>query len=114
MRGIAVKVYASFYPLAPAEAEALGDALDGLAPLVMGDASAVFREGDMVRISYEGLYYPVDDALDVLERLLPATAQGRLDFIDMEGWTITRHVYAGGKRTGNIRNLNDVLDHSGH
>ena len=114
MRGVALKVYASFYPLAPEEVEALGDALDGLAPLVMGDASTVFREGDMIRISYEGLYYPVDDALDVLEELLPATAQGRLDAIDMEGWTITRYLYAGGKRTHNTRSLNDILDHSGH
>ena len=114
MRGVHHKVFASFYPLAPAEALALSEALEGLSWLVVGEETFVFREGDMLRLSFEGQYFPVDEALELLDGLLPESAEGRFDAIDMDAWTITRHLYAKGKRHSNTRSLNDVLEYSGH
>ncbi|MDD4701701.1 MAG: hypothetical protein PHI96_05725 [Desulfovibrio sp.] len=108
-----LKVYGHVYPvsavcyadLAAACADALPDA---------EDIPVLERDGDMARISFEGVYFPVDEVLEVLARHLGAEHKGKLDVLDMEGWRLTRHVFEGGRITSSSAPLNNVLDYSGH
>lgn len=80
----------------------------------------LFLEGDMVRISWEGLYFPVDEVLEALGNSLPPEAEGKLDYLDLEAWTLTRFVFTPKTGSGekafssSTRNLNQVLEYSGH
>lgn len=109
---ILVKVYGAFYPADPSCHEAV--ALSGKNVVPNGEPW-LFFEGDMVRFAFEGLYFPLDEVLAALRSALPEHAAGKLDYLDLEAWTITRHVLVPGRSfTVATRGLNDVLDHSGH
>lgn len=70
--------------------------------------------GNLLNIAYEGCYFPVEEFLAALKPELEAASQGKLDYIDMEKWTLTRYTFNGGLVTFSTRGLNDVLAHSGH
>jgi len=72
------------------------------------------REGDLLRISFEGIYFPVDDCLEVLAHHLQPAHQGKLDVLDLEDWRLTRHVFSQGRIVQSSAPLNNVLDYSGH
>lgn len=107
------KVYGHVYPinadfyadLARACADALPDA---------DDIPVLEKDGDMARISFEGVYFPVDEVLEALARHLGSEHKGKLDVLDMDGWRLTRHVLEGGRINTSSAPLNNVLDYSGH
>lgn len=109
---ILVKVYGAFYPVDTdcyAAVSLVGE------HVVPNDEPWLFFEGDMLRFAFEGLYFPLDDVLDALRDALPEHAAGKLDYLDLEAWTMARHVLTPGRVfTLSTRGLNDVLDHSGH
>ncbi|MBD5539031.1 MAG: hypothetical protein HDQ94_03410 [Desulfovibrio sp.] len=109
---VLVKVYGNLFPAGEADREALARACAGRAPA--GDGEAVFLEGDLVRISFEGLYFPVEDVLEAIAARLTPAQQGKLDVLDLEAWRMTRHLFAGGRITSRAAPLNNVLDFSGH
>ena len=49
------------------------------------------------RISFEGVFFPLDDVLDALRPLLCAESSGKIDLIDMEAWTLTRAAFPARK-----------------
>lgn len=114
---IIAKTYAAFSPageqcrLAVQEA---GTAAVGASP------PWLFLEGDLLRISWEGMFFPLDDVLEALTRCLPPGAEGRLDHLDLEAWTLTRCLFhrdadaKHGEFAVTTRSLNHVLDYSGH
>ena len=71
-------------------------------------------EGDIFRISFEGVFFPLDDVLDALRPLLCAESSGKIDLIDMENWTLTRAAFSGAEITTKTVGLNHVLAYSGH
>lgn len=71
-------------------------------------------DGDLLRISFEGLYFPLEDVLSALDEYLPPDARGKLDYLDMEAWTLTRYTWGDGPRGVATRSLNQVLEYSGH
>lgn len=106
---VAIKVYAAFYPVS---GPCLGlDTLDGLYP---SDEEWLLYEDDMLRVSFEGLVFPHEEVLSLLKEWLPPEASGKMDVIDLEEWTLTRHVWEGGNFTTASRSLNQVLEYSGH
>ena len=109
---ILVKVYGAFYPAGEACAGAVREAGRG----AMGhDEPWLFDEDGMIRISFEGLYFPLDEVLAALKSALPANAEGKLDYLDLEAWTLTRHVASPGRDFAvSTRSLNHVLDYAGH
>lgn len=109
---VLLKVYGNLFPADEADREALAKACAGRVPA--GDGEAVAREGDLVRISFEGLYFPVDEVLEALAARLNPGQQGKLDVLDLEAWRMTRHLFAGGSITSRAAPLNNVLDFSGH
>lgn len=115
---ILVKVYGHVWPVDENFAAALGQACstamthDG-AGCGEGAPPVCEQDGDMVRISFEGLYFPIDDVLDVLRAGIGPTQQGKLDYLDLENWQITRHQISNGKLEVSSRSLNQVLEYSG-
>ena len=141
MKNVLIKVYAAFYPLpeslCPPELE------QELCALMVvpqpDDLPVAFRQGDMARISFEGVYFPVDEALAIIERyfrqavVLGRTGQkpegpagagagsgdapaidGKLDVLDMEAWTLTRYVWKENGLAAATRSLDHVLEYAGH
>ena len=138
MENILIKVYAAFYPLpeslCPATLERELLALMAVPQPV--DIPVAFREGDMARISFEGVYFPVDEALEIMERhfrqaeLAAAGGifcqadpemhppllriEGKLDVLDLEAWTLTRYLWKESRLCPASRSLDHVLAYSGH
>ena len=71
-------------------------------------------EGDIFRISFEGVFFPLDDVLEALRPLLCTESSGKIDLIDMEGWTLTRAAFSGTDIAVKTVGLNHVLAYSGH
>ena len=107
-----VKVYAAF---APASADVLA-AVENAGREAMGHEGTpwAFLEGNMLRISWEGLYFPLEDVLCALSATLARDAEGKLDYLDLEAWTLTRCTPQVGGFHSSTRSLNQILDYSGH
>lgn len=70
--------------------------------------------GTMLKISFEGIWFPADDLLAMIEPRLKPAQNGKLDILDIENWRLYRNIFANGKITGKCAPLNNVLDYSGH
>lgn len=111
MYQVFMKVYGAFHPTD----QRVDTALLSLQPQIMGDSAWFYRTNDMINISYEGIWFPVDDALDLLTKNLSPESTGKLDVLDLDAWTLTRHQWQGGQfQSSPARDLNSVLDYSGH
>lgn len=118
MKLVTAKVYAAFSPAPPGAAEEVARA----AAAALGpEPPVVTQEGDLLRLSWEGVYFPLEEVLSALAAVLPPEAEGRLDSIDLDAWTLTRHQrgQTQGGRQGEAfsvetRSLNHILDYSGH
>jgi len=108
---VIAKVYAAF---SPADAACLNPVERAGKSAAGHEAPWLFLDGDLLRISWEGIYFPVDEVLEALAARLPHDAQGKLDSLDLEGWVLTRHIFCDGAFTASTRSLNHVLDYSGH
>ena len=109
---VLLKVYGNLFPADETDREALARACADRVPAA--DGEAVLREGDLVRISFEGLYFPAEDVLEAIAARLKPGQQGKLDVLDLEAWRLTRHLFAEGRITSRTAPLNNVLDFSGH
>lgn len=111
MNNIIVKVYGYLRPCSENELPPLCAALR-----VLGEAGpeTLRLSGDLLNISYEGTYFPIEDFLSALSPLLSADRKGKIDYIDMEGWTLTRYSFENGFITTAKGDLNNVLSFSGH
>ncbi len=87
-----------------------GTGADSASARVPGEINA----GGLLRISFEGLYFPLQEVMAALEARLPPQATGRLDYLDLDNWTLTRYERRDGIFVSGTRGLNHVLDHSGH
>ena len=112
MERILVKVYAGLYPADAACADAVRQA-GGTVVHDSGDPW-LFHQRDLLRISFEGLYFPEQAVLAALEACLPAHAQGKVDVLDVEGWELRRYARVDGTFRLSRRPLNQVLDYAGH
>lgn len=115
MSQVTAKVYASFFPAdASVRAAVAGATAQALGP----EPAVVDLEGDLLRLSWEGVYFPLEDVLRALALSLPPKVEGRLDSIDLDAWTLTRYTLPpeqGRERAfvAHTRGLNHVLAHSG-
>lgn len=111
MQTVRVKVYGFLRPCPPeylpqlrASLRLLGDAADGV--LELG--------GELLNIAYEGAFFPLDDFMAALSPLLRPESLGKVDYLDIEAWEITRLNFENGFVTRATRDLNSALAHSGH
>ena len=108
---ILVKVYAGLYPADAACVEAVRQA--GSAACPAGGEAWLFHEGEVLRISFEGAYFPEDEVLAACEACLPAHAQGKIDVLDVEAWELRRYAREDGTFRLFRRGLNQVLEYAG-
>ena len=116
MRPITAKVYAAFFPAD----EEMRKAVEAAGVEAVGlDPARICLEGNILRISWEGVYFPVEEVLAILAASLGAEAEGKLDAIDLDAWTLTRHTLH--REAGNqavfithTRGLDHILAYSGH
>lgn len=111
MQNIVVKVYGF---LRPCSAECFGLLRSSLR--VMGsEADEVLNlQGELLNVAYEGAYFPVEDFLAALAPFLEAASIGKVDYLDMEAWRITRYNFENGFITSSSNDLNNALAYSGH
>lgn len=74
----------------------------------------VILEDDLLRISFEGIYFPTEEILAAIAAALTPAMQGKLDELDLEAWTLIRHVIANGEISAYSAPLNNVMAYSGH
>lgn len=108
-----LKAYGHVYPVSD---DFFADLARACASALPDDAAepVLARVGDMARFSFEGVYFPVDEALAAVARHLRPEHKGKLDVLDLENWRLIRHVFAEGRIRVNTAPLNNVLDYSGH
>lgn len=111
---VLVKVYGHVWPTGTALLEALRPLVQSLPPGDISPEDALELDGNLLRISYEGVYFPLDEALDIIASHLGPTSQGKVDYLDMEAWTLQRHRIVEGSLQASSASLNAVLDYSGH
>lgn len=78
------------------------------------DENAVELDGTFFTISFEGIYFMIDEFITAIKPHLTRECSGRIDYIDVDDWTLTRFWIEGGLITHNTADLNHVMDHSGH
>ncbi len=102
------KVYGAFFPVEKnvycAVEKAGTDAISSL------PEPWLFYEKDMVRLSFEGLYFPYEEVLAALQGILPVQASGKLDVLLMQDWRLQRYIWKDGKFEIVSRSLNDMLE----
>ncbi len=108
---VQIKVYGAFSPVGEDAATRVAAAGSG----AVGQPEPwLFREGDLLRISFEGIWFPWEDVWDALRETLAPAARGKLDVLDLDAWTLTRHTLDEQGVHVSTRPLNHVLDYSGH
>ncbi len=107
---VLIKVYGHIWP----STEQFYQALLPQIPTLEQMDEALELDGDLLRISFEGMYFPLEDVLPIIQSFLNNDSQGKLDYIDLEEWTLTRHSINGVNINTTCRSLNDVMDYSGH
>lgn len=109
---VLLKAYGNFWPATAALASQLGAVLVSCLPAP--DTPPARLAGTLLLISFEGLYFPVDEVICLLERSADVACQGKLDILDLENWQMTRYLLEAGKFTLSHALLNNVLAYSGH
>jgi hypothetical protein len=117
VKQVIAKTYAAFFPAH----EVCRLAVQEAGTAALGADPWLFLEGGILRIAWEGIYFPLDEVLQALNSCLPPDAEGKLDYLDLEAWTLTRHVLLQDTEAGTrdrfaitTRGLNHVLAYSGH
>ncbi len=108
MRPVIVKAYGSLHPA--------GQEVLPAVEAVLRDWSIVGAaewSGDLLRLAYEGEYFPADEVVAALEPFLTPQAEGKLDVMDLEAWTLRRFVFRGGRATSRQASLNQALESCG-
>lgn len=75
---------------------------------------AISLDGELLNISFEGIYFPLEEVLTTIQAALCGNEEGKLDKLDLESWLLTRYVIANGQIVGHKAPLNNVLAWSGH
>ncbi len=109
MRPVLIKVYGNLYPV-PQECHTLCGRV--LQSWNLEDIEEVlFYEGDMVRFSFEGDFFPCDEIAEILKSFDTVHTEGKLDCIDVEEWTLTRHFFKKNEAYRvNTASLNHALE----
>ena len=111
---VALKVYGHIYPASKELESDLEQALcTAMQDPISLDVPLLCRENDMLRISFEGNYFPEDDVVSALKKHIEPSQKGKLDVLDIENWKMTRYFFQNGTITNRSASLNSVMDYSG-
>ena len=71
-------------------------------------------DGALLRLGFEGVFFPEDEVVNAIRPFLTQKSTGKLDIINVEDWTLTRYTFDAGQLYRGQRDLNQVLEYSGH
>lgn len=108
---ILIKVYANATPVSDRLERNLREAAERAMP---AENLTIEREDALLRLAFEGVWFPEEEIVGIIERALASGGSGKLDALDLESWTLRRYVFAAGKTEFKTAPLNDVLAYSGH
>lgn len=109
-RHVRIKVYGHLWPADAALKEALAPVAAAAVPCP--EYPVLELEGDLLRIAFEGIYFPLDEILQAVAIRLTPQCRGKLDYLDLEAWTLTRHTFRGTNVDSGGAPLNNVLEYS--
>ena len=109
---VLIKVYGAFSPASEKLRLGLGK-ICGQAIGTHTEGMPVSLSGNWLAISFEGVWFPVDDLQAFLEKYAESPLRGKIDFLDLENWRLTRLEFADGRLRKSSAPLNNVLDYSG-
>lgn len=107
---VLLKVYGNVFPANEELAQAANLVMKKALP---PENALVEREADLIRLAFEGIWFPQEEMLDCLKTKLPPSSSGKLDILDMENWQMTRFIFRDGQITRKQAPLDNVLDYSG-
>lgn len=108
MEHVLIKVYGSISNASPELFAAAQEVVQEV------DEDAVELDDTFFTITFEGIYFMIDEFIEAIKPHLTQESSGRIDYIDVDEWTLTRFWIEGGFITQNTAGLNHVMDHSGH
>ena len=109
-----LKVYGHLYPCDQELEEELSLALEGaIANELSKDLPLLERDKDLIRLSFEGLYFPEEEVLEVIKKHLNPKQHGKIDFLLLDEWRLRRYFLEQGQISSRETSLNNVLDYSG-
>lgn len=105
MKPVIVKAYGG---LSPATKEALAAVQSVLRDWYISEAAEL--SGDLLRISYEGDFFPHAEVAEAVKPFLCPESEGRLDILDFEAWTLCRYFFSYGHLRCHTATLNKALE----
>lgn len=111
-RNILIKVYANIYPANEDLYHALASELSGIYSVDNSENKVVEIDNDLILISFEGIYFPIEEVINRIKDFLTTSTQGKVDYIDMEEWTLTRYTIKDKGISAKSNSLNAVMDYS--
>ncbi len=112
MHTVLIKVYGNLYPV-PEECYTQCEQVLQAWQIDNRD-EILFYEKDMIRFSFEGVHFPCDEIVEILKDFHNSSTEGKLDCIDVEEWTLTRHFFTKNQaHRANTASLNHALEKQG-
>lgn len=108
---VLIKAYGNLYPADSALRNQINRQCRDCASA--GDPPASL-DGELLRISFEGIWFPAEEVLELIKNQLSPDQSGKLDILDLENWRLDRSVFEKGEIFTHSAPLNNVLDYSGH
>ncbi len=97
MDNVIIKVYGNLYPADAAMLKKLAVPGDAAALNMVQDQPILSLDGSILRLCFEGVYFPMEDFMDELQKKLQPGQQGKFDYFDLEEWRLTRWLVEDGK-----------------
>ncbi|MBQ7585486.1 MAG: hypothetical protein IJU40_04470 [Desulfovibrionaceae bacterium] len=111
---VELKVYGNIFPASKTLEDDLSLALESaIIDTISLDVPLIELEKDLLRISFEGSYFPEEEVISVIQKHLTQEQQGKLDFLDIAAWHMRRYIFNKGQIEKRETSLNQVLDYSG-
>lgn len=109
---VLVKAYGAFANMPPDLRGELTELCSQAIGPDLEEKPAHFSDG-LLRVSFEGIWFPADEIRQLLEGRDGQGIEGKLDILDIENWRMTRLQYLQGGLNVSTVPLNNVLDYSG-
>lgn len=107
-----VKLYGNLYPATESMEVSFKHLCRDAFPVEAAKA-CISLQKDLLLISFEGIYFPKEELEAWIYSILQPNLCGKIDFLDLENWQMTRYLVTDGQLNIHTVSLNHVMDYSG-
>ncbi len=108
---VLVKVYGDINSVSPAIVQDLRPFFLGSDIMELSEM-LIYNAGSL-QIAFEGIYFDIEDVLNIVQKHISQQSTGKIDYLDLEAWKMTRHRIDGVSINSSSVGLNNVLDYAG-